>query len=110
MLKPKINVDAMSMPKINMQSVKRGSIEPHPAVGIIPLGTGNDMSRTFGWGTAFDKKWIKGHDALYTTLRMIADAKPTPLDRCVLLHGWHGWCRALLCAAADWWQRHASDM
>ena len=64
-----------------MQSIKRSNIEPPPPVGIIPLGTGNDMSRLFHWGAAFDKNSIKGHDALYDTLRSLADAEPTPLDR-----------------------------
>ena len=64
-----------------MQSIKRSNIEPHPAVGIMPLGTGNDLSRTFQWGTAFDKKSIQGHAALHSTLRSIADAERSPMDR-----------------------------
>jgi Diacylglycerol kinase catalytic domain len=64
-----------------VQEIKRANIEPAPAVGIIPLGTGNDMSRAFGWGAVFKMQWIKGHDALHSTLRRIADAQPTPLDR-----------------------------
>ena len=34
-------------------------------MAVIPLGTGNDLSRAFGWGPAFNKAWIKGHGALY---------------------------------------------
>ena len=33
-------------------------LEPQPAVAVLPLGTGNDLSLSFGWGNAFLEKWI----------------------------------------------------
>lgn len=42
---------------------------------------GNDLSRSFGWGGAFTKTWIKGHKALHKTLTRVSEATPAPLDR-----------------------------
>ncbi|KAJ3693377.1 hypothetical protein LUZ60_008857 [Juncus effusus] len=38
--------------ELNVQNRK-----PVPPIGVIPLGTGNDLSRTFNWGASFPFAW-----------------------------------------------------
>ena len=39
--------------------VQEGKITQRPAVAILPLGTGNDLSRQFGWGHGFGNHLFK---------------------------------------------------
>ena len=51
-------------------------MQPAPAIAILPLGTGNDLSRVLGWG--------KQHDSntdFYKILRLIELAKIVNFDR-----------------------------
>eukprot|EP00052_Salpingoeca_macrocollata_P008449 m.67002 g.67002 ORF g.67002 m.67002 type:complete len:783 (-) comp16599_c0_seq2:52-2400(-) len=49
-----------------------------PPIGIIPLGTGNDLSRCLNWGGGF-----KDHDDLHKLLGQLRLADRVPMDR------WH---------------------
>ncbi|KAL4552775.1 hypothetical protein Ndes2526B_g02685 [Nannochloris sp. 'desiccata'] len=54
-------------------------LDPQPPVAVMPLGTGNDFSFNFGWGTKFEWSWVKAHH-LYHTLARYKDAECRPMD------------------------------
>lgn len=54
-------------------------LDPMPAVGVMPLGTGNDLSLSLGWDNAFSWNWVKG-EQLYDTLVRYRDAHVRFLD------------------------------
>ena len=41
-----------------LKTIRELQLEPAPAVAVMPLGTGNDLSLSFGWGNTFLHKWI----------------------------------------------------
>ncbi|GAA0150395.1 kinase [Lithospermum erythrorhizon] len=55
---------------------------PVPPSGIIPLGTGNDLSRSFGWGGSFPFNW---KSAIKRTLDRVTDGPTCRLDSWSLL-------------------------
>ncbi|KAL3643192.1 Diacylglycerol kinase 7 [Castilleja foliolosa] len=55
---------------------KQGRL-PVPPTGVIPLGTGNDLSRSFGWGGSFPFNW---KSSVKRTLDKIAHGPTARLD------------------------------
>ena len=55
-------------------------LDPPPRVAVLPLGTGNDLSLSFGWGNAFLPAWLRNFASVYHMLRRVADAQPRELD------------------------------
>ena len=55
--------------------VAEGVLTTRPGVAILPLGTGNDLSRQFGWGHGYNARLLRD-------LRMdVEAATSTTLDR-----------------------------
>ena len=41
-----------------LKTIRDLQLDPEPHVAVMPLGTGNDLSLSFGWGNTFLKSWI----------------------------------------------------
>ena len=46
-----------------------------PSVGILPLGTGNDLARTLGWGGGYN------NESMELFLNRVINGKIVKLDR-----------------------------
>ncbi|KAJ8769147.1 hypothetical protein K2173_000922 [Erythroxylum novogranatense] len=62
-----------------LDAIERFNFESPPPVAILPLGTGNDLSRVLQWGRGFSL--IDGKGALTTFLYDVDHAAVTMLDR-----------------------------
>lgn len=41
-----------------LKTIRELDLDPEPYVAVMPLGTGNDLSLSFGWGNTFLQSWI----------------------------------------------------
>lgn len=41
-----------------LKTIRDLELDPAPYVAVMPLGTGNDLSLSFGWGNTFLQSWI----------------------------------------------------
>ena len=45
---------------VQMQTIQESGLQPTPGVAVLPLGTGNNLARYFGWGKKFNPHWLAG--------------------------------------------------
>ncbi|XP_012274153.1 diacylglycerol kinase 1 isoform X1 [Orussus abietinus] len=58
-----------------LETMDRVQFEHQPAVGVIPLGTGNDLARCLRWGGGYEG------EAVHKVLKKIEKAAPVMMDR-----------------------------
>uniref|UniRef100_A0A1B6C2W1 Diacylglycerol kinase n=2 Tax=Clastoptera arizonana TaxID=38151 RepID=A0A1B6C2W1_9HEMI len=59
-----------------LSTIQKMKLDPVPSVAVVPLGTGNDLSRVLGWGSEYSTS-TSGP----AIMEMIQRAKVVPLDR-----------------------------
>jgi diacylglycerol kinase (ATP) len=59
-----------------LDTIQKMKLDPMPFVGILPLGTGNDLSRVLGWGQSFSTESSIEH-----IMQKVLKAKVVELDR-----------------------------
>ncbi|KAI4310836.1 hypothetical protein MLD38_035787 [Melastoma candidum] len=62
-----------------VDSIEKKNLESPPPVAVLPLGTGNDLSRVLGWGRGYS--FSEGQAGLNALLHDINNAAVTMLDR-----------------------------
>lgn len=62
-----------------LDAIEKQKFESPPPVAILPLGTGNDLSRVLQWGGGFSV--VERHGGLSNILHDINNAPVTMLDR-----------------------------
>lgn len=62
-----------------LDAIERYNYESPPPVAVLPLGTGNDLSRVLHWGGGFSV--VEGQGTLSTFLNDVDNAAVTMLDR-----------------------------
>ena len=62
-----------------LDAIEKYNYESPPPVAVLPLGTGNDLSRVLHWGGGFSV--AEGQGALSTFLTDVENAAVTMLDR-----------------------------
>jgi diacylglycerol kinase (ATP) len=56
-------------------AIDKAQLKIRPVLGIVPLGTGNDLARVLGWGPGYDSEDIT------EVLNDLQNAKIVHLDR-----------------------------
>lgn len=62
-----------------LDTIEKCNFESPPPVAVLPLGTGNDLSRILQWGGGFSA--VEGQGGLSTFLHDVDHAAITMLDR-----------------------------